>query len=63
MGSLAHHGEIPLPDGATGALANRAGALQGVAPALGAVERHVVIGPRNAARKAARHLEAQLLYR
>lgn len=54
-----HHRQVPLPLGAASPLALGARSLEGVAPALGAVERHVAVAPGHAASEAAGHLKAQ----
>lgn len=56
-----YHGQVPLPRSAAGPVADRAGALQSVAPALAAIQGHVAIGPGDAAAEAAVELVAQLL--
>lgn len=61
--SLTHHCQVPLPDGATGALTGRTGSLEGVATALGAIKGDMVVRPGDAAGETACHLEAELLYR
>lgn len=55
------HGEVPLPRGAAGSIADGAGALQGVAPAFATVEGDVAVGPRDATAEAAVQLVSQLL--
>lgn len=58
--SRRYHCEITLPDGATAAIATWTRPFTTVAAAFGAVQRHMVVGPRDAARKTRSDVFTQL---
>lgn len=56
-----HHGKITLPLHTALAITEWAGTLQAVATAFAAIQRDMIIGPGDTARKAGANVLAQLL--
>lgn len=61
MRARSYHAVVSLPQCGALAVAQRTRPLIAVAAALAAVERHMVVGPGDAAREARAHVRAQLL--
>lgn len=60
LSNTTHHAKIALPNLTTIAIAERTRPLAAVATAFAAIQRHMIVAPRDAARETGTNVGAQL---